>query len=74
MESFQYLLDEHRAWPSGFINLCMGILCHEALEKNYNFLFEPVVEYSSEEKNISDSKEHILIIKYMSDDPSFSPK
>ena len=32
-----------------------------------------MVEYSSEENIISDSKEHILIIKYVTNDPSYSP-
>ena len=25
LERIQYLLAEHRAWPSGFVNLCTGI-------------------------------------------------
>ena len=33
LETFQYLLAEHRAWPSEFLNLCTGILCLEAKKK-----------------------------------------
>jgi hypothetical protein len=72
LKLFQYLLAEHCAWPSGFINLCSGILCPEAKEKNYNFFVEPMVEYSSGKNIISDSIEHILIMKYVTND-SYSP-
>jgi hypothetical protein len=37
LQSFQYLLEEHRAWPSGFLNLCTDILCLEA-KKRLQFL------------------------------------